>query len=372
MFQLFFSITILSIFITSILVIFFLVTKKGQANSNRILATLLVLFGLQIFYAFSVSNYGFLYFLKYHKILILLKQVGLLTGPALFLYIKSFQSKSFSWTSSLIHITPFVITIIYIPFVFYGKTPFILWENPIDPYTTLLIFAQNLVYIVFSVFELKNSGKSIHLFFRELKESTHFAWLQYLLIGFITLWTFNVNSFAIIMIVKKPDWCATTGAIFSLISFLFINLLMFILLLKPEIYYIIEKYKGFKLDSGTKQEYIQQLSFYIENKKPYLLPEISLQTVSEDTGISTRILSQIINQTYSNNFNGYINSLRIQECIRQLSDSQNNKTVLEILFEAGFNSKSVFYKEFKKVTDLSPQEFRIYHQKKINENWILN
>ena len=313
-----------------------------------------------------------MYFLKYHKILILLKQVSLLTGPALYLYIISFLKKGFSWTSSLKHIIPFVIIIIYIPFVFYGKTSFILWENPIDLNTSLLIFAQNLVYIVFSVYELKNSGKSIHLFFRELKESTHFAWLQYLLIGFIVLWTFNVNSFAIIMIVKKPDWCAYTEGVFTLISFLFINLLMFILLLKPEIYYIIEKYKGFKLDSGTKQEYIQQLSFYIENKKPYLLPEISLQTVSEDTGISTRILSQIINQTYSNNFNGFINSLRIQECIRQLSDPQNNKTVLEILFEAGFNSKSVFYKEFKKVTDLSPQEFRIYHQKKINENWILN
>jgi AraC-like DNA-binding protein len=41
-----------------------------------------------------------------------------------------------------------------------------------------------------------------------------------------------------------------------------------------------------------------------------------------------------------------------------LLDPNNKKNVLEILYETGFNSKATFNRVFKKVTGLSPTEYK--------------
>jgi len=172
------------------------------------------------------------------------------------------------------------------------------------------------------------------------------------------------------MVIKRPGWCAYTGSIFALIVFLFINTIMFLLLLKPEIYYVIEKYKNNSVDKVSKTRYKQELINYMELKKPYLNPDISIEKVAKDISINTWTLSQIINESFNCNFNVYLNEFRIRECLKQLSDPTNKHTVLEILFESGFNSKSVFYAEFKKHTGLTPQEFRAKGIKKLSSDLI--
>ena len=100
------------------------------------------------------------------------------------------------------------------------------------------------------------------------------------------------------------------------------------------------------------------LTRYMETRKPYLDSEITLENIAKDMSINSRMLSQIINESFKNNFKGYMNEFRIKESIQQLSDINNKKTILEILFDSGFNSKSVFYTEFKRHTGLTPQEYR--------------
>lgn len=359
------SISLLSLFLIFFLLIFFLVTKKGNKISNRFIAVFLFLFGVQVFYAVAVSNYDLKYFLEYHKSLFLVKNFGFLTGPVLYLYIKSFQVKSIPLISILKHGVIFVIAVLVSPIFYMGSSHFIIWNHPIDLISSLLIFSHNLVYIIVSIGLLKKMGKSIRDFFNEFKILTHSSWLQFILISYITIWTVNLNSLVIINILEKPGWCAYTGSVFALISFLFINILMFLLLIKPEIYYILEKYKANSLSEETKNEYLKSLNAYIGSKKPYLNPGLTLELVSKEISINTRYLSQIINEKYNDNFNGFINNLRLQECIKQLSDPYNRKTILEIIYEAGFNSKSSFYVEFKKTTGLTPQEFRIQNQSNI-------
>ena len=54
----------------------------------------------------------------------------------------------------------------------------------------------------------------------------------------------------------------------------------------------------------------------------------------------------------------FINSYRIKEAKRLLKNRLNEKsTILEILFEVGFNSKAAFNKAFKKKTGLTPSEY---------------
>jgi AraC-like DNA-binding protein len=164
------------------------------------------------------------------------------------------------------------------------------------------------------------------------------------------------------MIIRKPWWCAYTASIYALIAFLFVNTIMFFLLLKPDIYYIVEKYKNNKLKEHEKKEYLQKLDSYMQTNKPFLNPEISLESLANEISVNPRILSQVINETFHKNFKCYILEYRIKESMQMLADSKYSKlTVLEILYEVGFNSKSSFNNQFKLYTNLTPQEYRSKH-----------
>jgi len=59
------------------------------------------------------------------------------------------------------------------------------------------------------------------------------------------------------------------------------------------------------------------------------------------------------------NFYDFINRYRILEAKQLLTNPKDPKiTVLEVLYEVGFNSKSSFNTLFKKYTGLTPTEFR--------------
>jgi len=74
------------------------------------------------------------------------------------------------------------------------------------------------------------------------------------------------------------------------------------------------------------------------------------------------VLSQVLNITAKQNFYEFINNYRIQESKRLLTSStENNKTILEILYKCGFNSKSVFNSAFRKYTNMTPSEFKKFN-----------
>ncbi len=352
--------TLISIFLTMMLSLFFLVNKRGFILENKILAILLLIFNLQIFYSYSTSTFAFQYLLDWHKPLFLIRQTSFLTGPLIYFYVNSFLKRRdvLNYRTS-IHFLPFAISVISLLIFYRGVDRFIIWESIIDLNDTILILAHNFIYIVLSLLSMKSTTISFRGFYKSILISSHNAWLQILLVGFIAIWMVNLNSFAVYMIVRKPGWCAYTASIYALIAFLFINTIMFFLLLKPDVYYIIAKYKSNKLEEADKLEYLQRLNSHMENHKPFLNPDITLESLANGISVNPRILSQIINETFKKNFKSYILEYRIKESMKILADSKHSKlTVLEILYQVGFNSKSSFNNQFKLFTNLTPIEYR--------------
>ena len=110
---------------------------------------------------------------------------------------------------------------------------------------------------------------------------------------------------------------------------------------------------------GQVEAYKKQVLALFMTEKPYLDPKFSLSDLSEKLSISTKHLSQVINQSFDQSFFDFINAYRIQEVQQILKESGNDKvTVLEAMYQAGFNSKSSFNTAFKKVTGQTPSEFR--------------
>ncbi|RKY59339.1 MAG: hypothetical protein DRP96_07115 [Candidatus Neomarinimicrobiota bacterium] len=120
-----------------------------------------------------------------------------------------------------------------------------------------------------------------------------------------------------------------------------------------------EKYATSSLSAEKSEEIIPHLLKLMENEKMYLNPNLTIKDLSKHLHIHHNHLSQIINAKFKMNFNDFINRYRINEVKRQLvSTQERNKTILEIMFDSGFNSKSVFNTAFKKITGLTPSEYR--------------
>ncbi len=352
--------TIISIFMTMILSVFFFVNKKGFITENKILATLLLIFNLQIFYSFATSSFAWQYYTDWHKALFLIRQTSFLTGPLIYLYVNTFLKKKDIFNNrTSVHFLPFVFSLAFL-MVFYRRVDqFVIWESIVDLNLTILILAHNFIYIVFALLSLKSTTISFKGFYKVIFISSNNRWIQVLLIGFIILWIVNLNSFAIYMILRKPGWCAYTASIYALTVFLFINTIMFFLLLKPDVYYVIAKYKNNRLTQPDKSEYLQKLTSYMETHKPFLNPDITLEILANEISVNPRILSQIINETFKKNFKTYILEYRIRESMQILADSKyKNLTILEVLYQVGFNSKSAFNNQFKLFTNLTPIEYR--------------
>ena len=88
-------------------------------------------------------------------------------------------------------------------------------------------------------------------------------------------------------------------------------------------------------------------------------PSLTIRSLSEDIKMNSRELSVLINQNLNQHFFDFINEYRIKEAMNILKNpTKKEVTVLEILYEVGFNSKSSFNTAFKKYTGFTPTQFR--------------
>ena len=100
----------------------------------------------------------------------------------------------------------------------------------------------------------------------------------------------------------------------------------------------------------------------MKNDKPFLDPALCLSDLASKLSIPPHHLSQVLNTCFNQNFFDFINSYRIKESKELLSiQAPIKKTILEIIYETGFNSKSVFNNAFKKYTGMTPSQFRKFN-----------
>jgi AraC-like DNA-binding protein len=95
----------------------------------------------------------------------------------------------------------------------------------------------------------------------------------------------------------------------------------------------------------------------------YANPDITLDKLADAAGYPAKKVSLTIKQRYQQNFYEYINSYRIAEAKRLLAEhGPAAKTITDIYFAVGFNSKSVFNTFFKRLEGVTPSQFREQNQ----------
>jgi AraC-like DNA-binding protein len=107
---------------------------------------------------------------------------------------------------------------------------------------------------------------------------------------------------------------------------------------------------------GIWKNKIQEL---MEDKKPYLEPQLNLKSLATKLKTNPSILSAAINQNFKKNFNDLINEYRVNEYLKlSKQEKYDHYTLLALALECGFNSKSTFNRTFKKITGRTPKEVK--------------
>ncbi len=118
------------------------------------------------------------------------------------------------------------------------------------------------------------------------------------------------------------------------------------------------KYKKSRLPDYIAQKYYKKLVDILENKKLYKKMNLSLPELANIIGIPRNHLSYVINEYAKTSFYNLINMYRVEEAKGLLINNKGKINILDIAFEAGFNSKSTFNNVFKKYTGKTPSEFK--------------
>jgi len=145
---------------------------------------------------------------------------------------------------------------------------------------------------------------------------------------------------------------------------LLVTFVVFKGLKQPEIFSGIEykpvkqKYAKTALPKEKMDTYLKKLIHLMEKDKPYMDRSLNINSLAEMLSIPSHYVSQILNCCLDQNFYQFINSYRIYASKKALADKfNNNKTILDVLYESGFNSKASFNRIFKQYTGMTLSEF---------------
>jgi len=290
-----------------------------------------------------------------------------LLGPSLLLYSQSLAYRDFSLKiRHILHLFPFFFHLIFMSYKYHfhaveTKIQF-LREGFLSSFEyNLNVISINLHFIIYSIailIILNNYRKALKQYYSSIGK-IQLSWLSLLVGGFIVLWSTSLINY-LGMLAGNPSFFPKDLSIVML--FVFANMILYKGIVHHEIFGGIErpKLKAKPLISETIcKRYIEKLKTFMKNEKPYLDPSLSLNNLAEQLSIPPRHLSQVINDSLNKNFFDLVSDYRINETKQMLKDPTNKKkTILEILYDAGFNSKSSFNFLFKKKVGITPSEFR--------------
>ena len=289
-----------------------------------------------------------------------------LHGPLLYLYVKYLSDREARFQGlDLIHFAPALLALLLsIPDIISSPQDDTIW----DLLAYELFFAQIFLYTGWSIRRLNKYQQGIRDSFSNL-ESISLKWLWLLVI--FTLCIYVISFLSAHLILVYPGNYTTyllNGLQISLI--LLVYLLSYKAITQPDLFSTAslrkenhrtdqKKYRTSSLQETEKMNYLEQLNTYMEKKRPYLNPQLSMDQVANDLGINRHQLSQVLNEKVGKNFYDYINTFRVQAFTEILKDPQKEHyTLLALAYESGFNSKTTFNTIFKKNTGMTPSQYK--------------
>ncbi len=323
--------SIIGIVNSFILIIYALISKKGNRSSNLIFALFIFVLTLRISKSILLTFSDGL-----HDFLLTIGLSGFMAiGPVYYYFAESLLNEKFKfrWRQAL-HLLPAII------------------------FTFLWVFLD----------QLRSDAGAWHLFYRTIL-------LQYMIYVAWAIIKMNRGEVQNIMVLKQLNvigaflmaiWFAyflNEVAGFPYISgaVLYSVLVYFTLIIVINKGYIIDlsspKYKKTGLKTAERDRLVGELDLLFVEEKIFQDNTISLLKLAKKLQTSTHALSQVINEKHQQTFFELIGKHRIERAKILLKESDESK-ISDIAFEIGYNSLSAFNAAFKRSTGLTPGQYR--------------
>ena len=112
---------------------------------------------------------------------------------------------------------------------------------------------------------------------------------------------------------------------------------------------------GHKSDSSLCESILSSM----QEHKFYLKQDLTIHDLSKEIKMSSRMISNCINQHLGVNFSEWVNNFRVEQAIRLLKDPDSQHLSIEGIGQnSGFKSRSSMYTAFKKKTGQTPGFYR--------------
>jgi len=366
---LFYAGIILSAFLS--LVLF---SKREKSVSDYLLASWFLFSGAALFSFTLVYTQQYL---TYPSLTVFGMTLPLASCPILFLYTKYQIRPIFSFDKrDLLHFIPIIIvSLIFSNFYFLPyETKINILNNGEKKFEvqSLLklsaIYLSGLVYIPLTFIKLIKYKRNLNNEFSNI-ERINFNWLLYLIIGLGVIWI-------VILFIKDDRFIFGSVSIFIIwAGFFGINQVTVFNQNVPRTIENLQidtdlssgisksvavtaKYQNSALDENAVSLIYKELVALMDEKKPYINPDLKLSELANMLNIHPNHLSQVINSLTNKSFYDLINERRIQEFLYRVTLPENKKyTLLTLAFECGFNSKASFNRNFKKIVGKSPSDY---------------
>ncbi len=266
-----------------------------------------------------------------------------LFGPLAYFYVKS-SRKDFYFRFA--HLIPFgLFLIFFFSWNFYPAT--------IRPDMVLgQIIFQNLHLAIYTFFIFQFTWKNKGHFNGALKlfkwrKKVAFAFAGYTL-SFLAYWVLVWTE----LLQLEYDY------IISLASSIFIYFIGYHGFQKQEVLKMYEnsRYDNTSLSPSASKAILEKVKKSMSEELLFLNSDLKLNDLAAHLELSPHQISQVVNELEEKNYTDFVNAYRVEAAKRLLTTTDDK--IIHIAYDSGFNNKASFNNAFKKITGMSPSQYR--------------
>ena len=340
-----------------------LTTRRGYSPANRVLAVLLTTIGTQITISqLTRSEYvsSFPHLMRVHH------PLDFALGALLYLYVRVSVERRPLQRRDLVHFIPVAVCAAYLLPYYLQPGAYKLADLNSAAFTTWYYVRAALAIVIGGCYVLA----AVRL---ALKNREGDPQLQFLSFAFVGVLAVALGRYVLDFLL--PAYMPLTNWFLPVLGVAILYVMVYLGLRDPTMSGANAsptgpsnqitsagngpKYERSSLTDDRAEVGLQRLMTALEEEKIYLDADITLQSVAKRLAIPATHLSQIVNERLNQTFSDLINRYRVEEVKRRLIDPAcQHYSLLAIAEEAGFRSKSSFNATFKKLSQMTPSEYR--------------
>ncbi len=321
--------------------------KKANALSNRVLGIWLIFLAFDLFMKVVFMNNKDTPFIFFYRII---QFFPFLYGSFFFLYVKTLISKSAITLKDMLHFSGFMVFLgINLPGMFIQDRSYLVGLKYFD----VFLYIYSISYVCAGLYLIIKYRKNL----QQQQVDTHaidLKWLYVMGCSQIIIWLIAVFQWLLsshegnvwMIYIAVSIWMVLTG---------------YLSLIQQNIPEIKPIKSMAEVNDARFDEIKLRLDQLIERNQIHLQPNLSIGVLAKSSGYPEYLLSLFINRKHGMNFHDFINNLRINEAQNILRQPDDKRTILQVAYDCGYNSKSTFNTAFKKFVKQTPSQFRQTH-----------